>query len=77
MFFFVRQRAQRSLTLVDASARTIECTVWGTLAENFSAADAPVVAFKALRVSDFGNKSLSSVNSECNRWIFYFLLFLK
>lgn len=39
-------------------------TLWGKVAENFSAPDEPVVAFKAVKVGDFGGRSLSMISSS-------------
>jgi replication factor A1 len=38
--------AKRNVTLLDATARTIELTLWGAVAENFSVPSTPVIAVR-------------------------------
>jgi replication factor A1 len=45
---------KRDLTLVDRSSHQCQLTLWGKNAEQWSARDNPVAAFKSLKLSDFG-----------------------
>jgi len=49
---------------MDTTNNSIKLTLWGSLAQNFEGKEYPVYAFKAVRVSDFGGKSLSTTNSS-------------
>jgi replication factor A1 len=48
---------KRELTLVDMSGSSIRLTLWGEQAMTFPGGN-PVVAFKGLKISDFGGRSL-------------------
>ncbi|KAI9498454.1 replication protein A DNA-binding subunit [Zychaea mexicana] len=50
---------KRELVVVDDSEKQIRLTLWDKTAENFDSSGAPVVAFRGLRVNDFGGRSLS------------------
>jgi replication factor A1 len=54
---------KRDLLLVDNTGFSVRLTVWGNLATNFSAMPESVVAFKGVKVSDFGGRSLSLLSS--------------
>lgn len=54
---------KRELTLVDATGFSVRLTVWGSTATNFSILPESVVAFKGVKVSDFGGRSLSLLSS--------------
>lgn len=54
---------KRELTLVDDSGFSVRLTIWGKTATNFDANPESVVAFKGVRVSDFGGRSLSLLSS--------------
>lgn len=54
---------KRELTLVDDSGYSVRLTVWGKTATNFEASPESVLAFKGVKVSDFGGKSLSLLSS--------------
>ncbi|KAI1748053.1 replication factor-A protein [Xylaria castorea] len=54
---------KRELTLVDDSQFSVRLTIWGKTATTFSAQPESVVAFKGVRVSDFGGRSLSLLAS--------------
>ncbi|PLB50511.1 single-stranded DNA-binding replication protein A [Aspergillus steynii IBT 23096] len=54
---------KRELTLVDNTGFSVRLTVWGSTAINFSGAPESVVAFKGVKVSDFGGRSLSLLSS--------------
>ncbi|KAI3333186.1 replication factor-A protein [Ustulina deusta] len=54
---------KRELTLVDDSQFSVRLTIWGKTATTFSAQPESVVAFKGVKVSDFGGRSLSLLNS--------------
>lgn len=53
------QFAKRDIQLVDRSGQSVRLTLWGKQAETFEAPNAPVVAFKGVKVGDFGGRSLS------------------
>ncbi|KAI3654252.1 hypothetical protein MP228_000971 [Amoeboaphelidium protococcarum] len=59
-----RQLTKRDITLVDKSNTTVKMTLWGTTAEQFDAQNYPVVAFKGVKVSDFGGRTLSASPSS-------------
>lgn len=54
---------KRELTLVDNSGFSVRVTIWGKTATNFDASPESVIAFKGVRVSDFGGRSLSLLSS--------------
>ncbi|PSR81846.1 replication factor-a protein 1 [Coniella lustricola] len=54
---------KRELTIVDDSGYSVRVTVWGKTATNFDARTESVIAFKGVRVSDFGGRSLSLLSS--------------
>ncbi|KAG0697017.1 hypothetical protein DFH29DRAFT_812337 [Suillus ampliporus] len=55
---------KRDLTIVDTSQYSVRLTLWGKQAEQFTADDLPVVAFKGVKVGDFGGRNLSMVSSS-------------
>ncbi|WFD35331.1 Replication factor A protein 1 [Malassezia cuniculi] len=63
-----RQVKKRELTLIDSSNTSVRLTLWGQQAENFEQSIAgdpkPVIAFKGVKVSDFGGRSLSMFSSS-------------
>lgn len=54
---------KRELTIVDDSGFSVRVTIWGKTAASFDADLEAVVAFKGVRVSDFGGRSLSLLSS--------------
>ncbi|KAG8158463.1 hypothetical protein KVR01_011585 [Diaporthe batatas] len=54
---------KRELTIVDDSGFSVRVTLWGKTANTFDAPLESVVAFKGVRVSDFGGRSLSLLSS--------------
>ncbi|KAI0896750.1 replication factor-a protein [Annulohypoxylon nitens] len=54
---------KRELTVVDDSQFSVRVTLWGKTATSFSTQPESIVAFKGLKVSDFGGRSLSLLNS--------------
>jgi replication factor A1 len=54
---------KRELTLVDNTGFSVRLTIWGKTASAFEAAPESVIAFKGLKVSDFGGRSLSLLSS--------------
>ncbi|RAL15013.1 replication factor A subunit protein RFA1 [Aspergillus homomorphus CBS 101889] len=54
---------KRELTLVDNTGFSVRLTVWGSTALNFNASPESVMAFKGVKVSDFGGRSLSLLSS--------------
>lgn len=63
-----RPVSKRELTLVDQSTRSVRVTLWGKSAESFpthaGVDEKPVLAFKGVRVGDFGGRSLSALSSS-------------
>lgn len=55
--------SKRELTLVDETGYSVRLTIWGKNAETFDAQPESVVAFKGVKVSDFGGRSLSLLSS--------------
>ncbi|KAF2436074.1 single-stranded DNA-binding replication protein A [Tothia fuscella] len=55
--------SKRELTLVDNTLHSIRLTIWGNTAINFDVPVASVIAFKGVKVSDFGGRSLSLLSS--------------
>ncbi|PLN74470.1 single-stranded DNA-binding replication protein A [Aspergillus taichungensis] len=54
---------KRELTLVDNTGYSVRLTVWGATALDFSVVPESIVAFKGVKVSDFGGRSLSLLSS--------------
>lgn len=54
---------KRELTLVDNTGFSVRLTVWGQNATNFDVMPESVLAFKGVKVSDFGGRSLSLLSS--------------
>lgn len=54
---------KRELTLVDDTMHSVRLTVWGKTAESFDVPPNSVIAFKGVKVSDFGGRSLSLLSS--------------
>jgi replication factor A1 len=57
------QFAKRDIQLVDQSGQSVRLTLWGKQAETFNHEDQPVIAFKGVKVGDFGGRSLSMFSS--------------
>ncbi|PWZ02109.1 putative replication factor-A protein 1 [Testicularia cyperi] len=59
---------KRELSLVDQSGRSVRLTLWGKNAETFpnnaGVDEKPVIAFKGVKVGDFGGRSLSMFSSS-------------
>lgn len=55
--------AKRDLTLADSSLTSVRLTIWGNSATSFDAPLESVIAFKGVKVSDFGGRSLSLLSS--------------
>ena len=54
---------KRELTLVDNTGYSVRLTIWGKTASTFEVSPESVVAFKGVKVSDFGGRSLSLLSS--------------
>ncbi|WVQ80670.1 hypothetical protein IAT38_002775 [Cryptococcus sp. DSM 104549] len=54
--------SKRDIQLVDQSGQSVRLTLWGKNAETFQADDEPVIAFKGVKVGDFGGRSLSMMS---------------
>jgi replication factor A1 len=48
---------KRELTLVDLSEFSVRLTLWGKQAETYQADEHAVIAFKGLKVGDYGGES--------------------
>ncbi|GAA99937.1 uncharacterized protein L969DRAFT_86148 [Mixia osmundae IAM 14324] len=59
-----KQIPKREIVLIDQSEFSVRMTLWGRQAEQFSAPDQPIIAFKGVKVGDFGGRSLSMVSSS-------------
>ncbi|KAJ7377288.1 single-stranded DNA binding [Desmophyllum pertusum] len=60
-----RQVSKRDITLLDRSEKSVRATLWGDDAEKFDehVGKNPVLALKGVKVSEFGGRSLSILNS--------------
>lgn len=54
---------KRELTLVDNTGFSVRLTIWGSSATTFDVQPEAIVAFKGVKVSDFGGRSLSLLSS--------------
>ena len=54
---------KRELTLVDNTNFSVRLTIWGNTATTFDVPVESVIAFKGVKVSDFGGRSLSLLSS--------------
>lgn len=59
-----RPFSKRDITLVDQSQWSVRLTLWGKQAEAFQSEGYPVIAFKGVKVGDFGGRSLSMFSSS-------------
>lgn len=55
---------KRELVLVDRSGYSVQMTIWGRQAQEFSAPAEVVIAAKGVKVSDFGGRSLSLISGS-------------
>lgn len=55
--------SKRELTLADDSQTSVRLTIWGNAAQTFDAPTESIIAFKGVKVSDFGGRSLSLLSS--------------
>lgn len=55
--------SKRELTLVDNTGYNVRLTIWGASAQAFDVRPESVIAFKGVKVSDFGGRSLSLLSS--------------
>lgn len=55
--------SKRELTIADNTGYSVRLTIWGATAQSFNAAEETVIAFKGVKVSDFGGRSLSLLSS--------------
>lgn len=56
--------SKREMTLVDKTNYLVRLTVWGNAAEKWEASSDEIIAFKGVKVSDFGGRTLSTVHSS-------------
>jgi replication factor A1 len=56
---------KRELTIIDTSNMEVRLTLWGEKAQNpgYQWNDSPIVAFRAVKVSDYGGRSLGSTSN--------------
>lgn len=54
---------KRELTLIDNTGFNVRLTIWGNSAQSFDAQPQSIIAFKGVKVSDFGGRSLSLLSS--------------
>ncbi|KAL1732495.1 hypothetical protein EV714DRAFT_206529 [Schizophyllum commune] len=59
-----RTMKKRELTLVDDTGFSVRVTLWGNTAEKYEEEGHPVIAFKGVKVGDFGGRSLSMLMSS-------------
>jgi replication factor A1 len=55
--------SKRELTLIDNTGFNVRLTIWGNSAQAFDVPPQSVIAFKGVKVSDFGGRSLSLLSS--------------
>ena len=55
--------SKRELTIADNTGYSVRLTIWGATAQSFNAENETVIAFKGVKVSDFGGRSLSLLAS--------------
>lgn len=55
---------KRELTIVDRSGASVRLTLWGRQAENFKETGEPIIAWKGVKVGDFGGRTLSMLSSS-------------
>ncbi|KIP12317.1 hypothetical protein PHLGIDRAFT_124212 [Phlebiopsis gigantea 11061_1 CR5-6] len=55
---------KRELTIVDRSGASVRLTLWGRQAEKFEAEGDAIVAWKSVKVGDFGGRSLSMISTS-------------
>ncbi|KAF2747195.1 replication factor-a protein [Sporormia fimetaria CBS 119925] len=58
-----RDYQKRELTIADDSQTSVRLTIWGNTAQSFDVPLDSIVAFKGVKVSDFGGRSLSLLSS--------------
>lgn len=54
---------KRDLTIADDTQTSVRLTIWGNQAQSFDAPLESIIAFKGVKVSDFGGRSLSLLSS--------------
>ncbi|KAF2268482.1 replication factor-a protein [Lojkania enalia] len=55
--------SKRELTIADDTQTSVRLTIWGNTAQSFDAPIDSVIAFKGVKVSDFGGRSLSLLSA--------------
>ncbi len=53
-----KELIKREITLVDDSACSITCTLWGKQAEDFDASENPIVLLKGAKVGDYNGRTI-------------------
>ncbi|KDQ14551.1 hypothetical protein BOTBODRAFT_32688 [Botryobasidium botryosum FD-172 SS1] len=59
-----KSTVKREISIVDRSAASVRLTLWGKTAESFQGEDQPVIAFKGVKVGDYGGRSLSMFSTS-------------
>lgn len=59
---------KRELTIVDRSGTSVRLTLWGRQGENFESSGEPIIAWKSVKVGEFGGKSYSLQCETCLDW---------
>ncbi|XP_077995287.1 replication protein A 70 kDa DNA-binding subunit-like isoform X2 [Glandiceps talaboti] len=59
-----KEVTKRDIQIVDDSEKVVSMTLWGDDAEKFDGSNNPVLAVKGARLSDFGGRSLSLLQSS-------------
>jgi replication factor A1 len=55
--------SKRDLTIADDTQTSVKLTIWGNTAQSFNTPVESIIAFKGVKVSDFGGRSLSLLSS--------------
>ncbi|EKM55320.1 uncharacterized protein PHACADRAFT_255854 [Phanerochaete carnosa HHB-10118-sp] len=55
---------KRELTIVDRSGASVRLTLWGKQADRYCESGEPIIAWKSVKVGDFGGRSLSMLSSS-------------
>jgi Replication protein A OB domain len=62
------QIPKRELTLVDKSGYSVRLTLWGKQAEQYDTEGFPVIAFKGVKVGDFGGDFIDYLLLVYAKW---------
>lgn len=59
-----KPHSKRDISIVDGSDTWVRCTVWGNQAKSWDVHPGTVVAFKGVKVGDYGGRTLSTLYSS-------------